>query len=600
MRETQEEPSETAPFTSTLARLLRLLGPYKWPVIGGNLLMLVATACEFVNCSLLGDTINHVKALYVAGELSPGDAFAMIWPFPAAFAAVYIIRLVAYLRGIIIQRNCNMALLGDIRRQFYDYTQKLAFSFHDSEHPGKVITRFTGDLVQMNQFFIAVLQEVTISTLCFIVAPVLLVMISWKLAVLSLATAPIAFIYLYKKLPKQAVLERQVRSSFEGLTSTLKENIAGQLVVKAFAMEDHERERFAGASEEYLHAIDRSVRYRMRTGPVASLIFNVATPVVWLAGGLMAIQGTMEIGLVLKATLYLGIILRSIRALIAAIFQTQASVISAERVFEIFDATSDVRQLPVAVSLPEGPGRVEFRHLWFAYRPDNYVLKDINLVVEPGQMFAIVGPTGSGKSTLVQLIPRFYEATKGSILVDGCDIQEITLDSLRSAISIVFQDTYIFSATVRENIAYARPDAPSEEIVTCAKAAEAHEFITGLEKGYDTFIGESGSTLPGGQKQRVAIARALLKDPRILLLDDSTAAVDPKTETLIRKAVQQLIKGRTTFVIAHRLSTVVAADKIIVMDEGEVVETGTHTELLAEGGLYSDIHARQFGREKAP
>jgi len=389
-------------------------------------------------------------------------------------------------------------------------------------------------------------------------------------------------------------MQENVHSSFENLSSVLKENIAGAQVVRAFGTEDYERRRFDRGSDDYISMLDKTLRYQSRTMPVALLIYRIALVFTWICGGYLVIHKSISLGDLIAVTFYLGMVSQRVMSATSIIVQGQMCLISAEKVFEIFDTKIDVSGPPQGLSLPEGDGLVEFKDVWFAYKDDNYVLRDINFVVEPGMLVAIVGPTGSGKSSLVQTIPRFYDLTRGTISIDGADIQNVELNSLRREIGMVFQDTFLFSTTVRENISYARPDASMDDIIRCAKVAEAHDFIVKMEDGYETTIGERGTTLSGGQRQRIAIARALLKDPRILLLDDSTAAIDPATEKLIRNAIRELIRGRTTFVIAHRLGTVMAADIILVMDNGHIVQRGTHEQLLESDGLYKQIYDEQF------
>jgi len=593
--EASEKPTRSL---HTVKRLLRLFGPYKWRTLTGFSLMFVSSGLALYHYKIVGMSVDRVRqlaeAIKTGVELDRRQAVGCLWPIPAFMLALYVIRILSHCRGAIMVRDSTMALLGELRRKFFDYTQKLAFRFHDETHSGMVVSRFTTDMLRINRFYSALLYWVLDAVLIGTVAATLMFLASWKLALVGLATSPLTCIYLLKKTRQLRPMQESVHSSFENLSSMLKENIAGAQVIRAFGTEDYERRRFDQGSDDYISTVDRTLRFQARAMPVATMIYNMTFVFIWLYGGYLVMNNTLRLGELIAFNYYLSMVSQRVQMVTSIIVQGQMCLISAEKVFEIFDARLDVSTPPQAQQLPAGEGRVEFKDVWFAYEDEKFVLKDINFTVEPGQVVAIVGPTGAGKSTLVQLLPRFYDVTRGVITIDGVDIQRMTLDSLRREIGMVFQDTFLFSTTVKENISYARPDASMEEIIRCAKVAEAHQFIMELEDGYDSIIGERGTTLSGGQRQRIAIARALLKNPRILLLDDSTAAIDPATEKLIRNAIRELIRGRTTFVIAHRLTTVMAADMILVLDHGRIVQRGTHEQLLATDGLYKRIHDEQF------
>jgi ABC-type multidrug transport system fused ATPase/permease subunit len=482
----------------------------------------------------------------------------------------------------------------DLRNAIHSKLSALSFSYHDQAETGQLLSRAVQD-VERIRFLTgrAVLSLVEGALLLVGTAAVLLLM-NPPLAVLALATMPLltqrALHFGRRFRPISLAIQQQLAV----VTTRLEQNLRGARVVKSFAQEDAEIARFERENNRWFDLSAQAARIQAFDIPLMTLIANIGTAFIVWYGGLLVIRSQLTLGELVAFTTYLAQLNQPVRRLgmiIPAIAQAAAS---GERVFEILDATSEVRDAPDAIPLPPVQGHVAFEHVSFSYFGRHQVLKDITFEARPGQVVALLGATGSGKSTIINLIPRFYDPTEGRITIDGYDIRRVTLNSLRDQIGIVLQETTLFAATIRENIAFGRPDASEEEIVEAAMGAQAHDFIMETPKGYDTYVGERGVTLSGGQKQRIAIARALLKNPRILILDDATSSVDTETERLIQLALQELMRRRTSFVIAQRLSTVRMADLILVLEKGRIVARGTHEELLRTSGLYADIYHRQL------
>jgi ATP-binding cassette subfamily B multidrug efflux pump len=378
------------------------------------------------------------------------------------------------------------------------------------------------------------------------------------------------------------------------LTTIIEQNLRGARVVKSFAQEDAENRNFDEANNVWFDLSATAARLRAFNTPLLDFIANVGSVIVLWYGGWQVIQGNLTLGELVAFTTYLGQLVQPVRRVGMIIPAIAMAAASGERIFEILDTPSEVSDAPDAVELPPIRGHVRFDHVSFAYVRRHAVLQDITFEALPGQIVALLGPTGSGKSSIINLIPRFYDPVSGTVSIDGYDLRKVTLSSLRAQVGIVLQETTLFAASMRENIAFGRPDATEEEIIAAAKAAQAHEFIMRMPEGYDTHVGERGVTLSGGQKQRTAIARAILKNPRILILDDATASVDTETERQIQAALAQLMQGRTSFVIAQRLSTVRMADLILVLDKGRIAASGRHADLLEQSPLYAEIYQRQL------
>ncbi|MCI0478326.1 MAG: ABC transporter ATP-binding protein/permease, partial [Anaerolineales bacterium] len=392
-------------------------------------------------------------------------------------------------------------------------------------------------------------------------------------------------------------LSLAVQQQLAVLTTRLEQNLRGARVVKAFAQEDAEIARFDRENARWFDLSVRSSRLQAINEPLINFIANLSTVIIIWYGGLLAIQGQLTLGELVSFTTYLAQLAQPVRRLGQIVPALAIAAAAGTRIFEILDAQSEVRDAPDAMALPPARGLVRFENVSFAYFRRHRVLSNITFDAQPGQVIALLGTTGSGKSTIINLIPRFYDATEGLITIDGHDIRCVTLNSLRDQIGIVLQETMLFATTIRENIAFGCPDAREEEIIEAARAAQAHDFIVATPNGYDTLVGERGITLSGGQRQRVAIARALLKDPRILILDDAMSSVDTETEQLIQKALERLMRGRTSFVIAQRLSTLRMADLILVLEKGRIAARGTHEELLHTSGLYAEIYQQQLKRK---
>lgn len=486
----------------------------------------------------------------------------------------------------------------DIRNAMYDHLQRLPFSFYDKSQTGQLISRATGDIDSLRRFFAFGMLNFVSSLFIFVAVLVICLMKNWKLALLSLSVMP-ALVYAGTRFGKMVRPRfKELRQQFADVTTTIQENVTGARVVRTFAREDYETEKFTKRVDKLLKLNLRIARLWSVFFPVNEFISVLGIILVLWFGGWQIMKGQLTLGEFVAFNMYLMMLMMPVRMLGFIINISQEAIASGQRIFEILDTESEVAESLDAKPLPPVKGHVKFEDVSFGYETgEGLVLKNLNLDVQPGESIALLGATGSGKSTVINLVPRFYDPTAGRITVDGIDIKNVTLESLRQQISIVLQETYLFAASIKDNISYGKADATIEEITAAAKAANIHDFIASLPKEYDTEVGERGVTLSGGEKQRVAIARALLMNPRILILDDSTSSVDTETEHLIQNALATLMKNRTTFVIAQRLSTVKQADKIVILENGEVVESGTHEKLLKKNGIYAEIYDMQFRQQ---
>jgi ATP-binding cassette subfamily B protein len=483
----------------------------------------------------------------------------------------------------------------DLRNRLYNHIQHLPFSYHDHAQTGQLISRCIEDVRSIERFTGYGVAELLRMSLLLVGIVALLFSQNPRLA--AVALLPLAPLGLLTSSFGQRVGKYflAVDNALGELSSRLQENVVGAQVVRAFAREPYEMQRFAGANRVLYDARVKVNSEWSKILPTSHFLVTLGTLLILWFGGGMVLRGEMTIGEMVAFNSYLLMVAGPVQQLTWLVNLAGEAAAGVQRTFEVLDTTPEIETPPGAIQLPPLEGRVEFKEVSFQYYGETArALQDINLSVEPNQVIALIGPTGSGKTSLVNLIPRFYDASHGAVLVDGCNVRTVDLVSLRRQIGIVLQTSLLFSTTVHENIAFGRPEASLEVVVAAAEAAQAHEFIQALPMGYDTLVGERGVTLSGGQRQRVAIARALLMDPRILILDDSTSSVDTQTERLIQQALNRLMEGRTTFVIAHRLSTVKRADLILVMDSGRIVERGTHRQLLAQDGLYREIYELQL------
>jgi len=485
----------------------------------------------------------------------------------------------------------------DLRNEIQKKLTSLSFSFHDQSEAGELLSRAVQDVERIRFLTGRATVRILEGALLLVVTAIVMLVMDYRLALLVLATMPLL---VYRALyfgSRFRPLSQLVQKQLAVLTTAVEQNLRGTREVKAYVQEDAEIERFGRENARWFDLSARSAQMQAVNLPLLFLIANLGYVAIILYGGRQVVQGQITIGEIIAFITYVGQLIEPVRRLGMIIPAVAIAGSAAERIFDILDTVSEVRDEPGAVPIGQIQGRVEFEHVSFSYGRKK-VLNDINFRVEAGQTIALLGSTGSGKSTIISLVPRFYDPSEGRVLVDGTDVRKVTLHSLRSQIGIVMQDTTLFAGTIRENITFGNEQASEEEIIRAARAAQAHEFIIQSAQGYDTRVGERGVTLSGGQRQRLAIARALLMDPRILILDDATASVDAETEHLIQLAFQNLVRGRTTFVIAHRLSTVRNADQIIVMDKGRIQAMGTHETLLTSSRLYVEIYNRQLKRQE--
>jgi ATP-binding cassette subfamily B protein len=575
-----------------LGRSLGYVGRHWPPALGAFVSLLLATASRLA--------IPRLTQVIIDSGISAGSMQVVVRAAVATVGLAVGGSVFSFLQGALSARMAQ-GVAYDLRNQLYTKIQSLSFSYHDRAQTGQLLTRATSDVEMVHRFIGMGFVTFVGAVLMMVGSIVLLFSTDWQLALIILVLVPLTFGVFGSFAGRARPLFTSIQQRLADLNTTLQENLVGVRVVKAFAREAYEADRYALANRN-LYDLNLVVGRMFAVAiPVIFLIANLATVAVYWIGGGQVIAGHISVGRIVAFANYMMMAffpMLMLGMIMAMISQAGAS---AERIFEIIDAQSEVAEKPGAMELPSIEGEVRFEHVEFRYFDKGEpVLKDVNLVARPGQMVALLGATGSGKSTVVALIPRFYDVSKGRVTVDGHDVRDVTLDSLREQIGVVLQETTLFSGSIRENIAFGRPEAPLEDVIAAAEAAEAHDFITSFPDGYETAVGERGVTLSGGQKQRVAIARALLLDPRILILDDATSSVDYETEYRIQRALERLMEGRTSFVIAQRIATVLNADHILVLDQGEIVARGSHEELLQDSPIYAEIYGSQLQGDTEP
>jgi ABC-type multidrug transport system fused ATPase/permease subunit len=560
-------------------RLLAFLRPYRRALGASLALASVAMVGGVAIPFLVGRTVDAIQR---------GDR-SQIPPLVIAILGAGALRLTLSVSRRLIAGRVSLGVEYDLRNRLYSHLQALELGFFDRQQVGQLMSRATVDLQSVRFFLGYGLIFIIQNLLTILLAAAAMVYLKPSLAAITLAPVPfvIAAAARYGRYSRPALQEVQQRIA--ELTADAEENVSGVRVVKAFA---REREQFSRFRQKVSRVFDQSMystRLRAFYNPMISFLPNLGLAAVLLIGGRQVINGSLTLGEFTAFYSYVLMLMFPMRMLGITLGMAQRAVASGNRIFQILDREPQIENPPNACALPTGDGHVQFVGATLSYDDGPPALSDVDLDVKGGETVAIVGPTGSGKTTLAAAIPRLYDLSAGAVLVDGVDVRALDLESLRAAVAIVPEDGFLFSATVRDNIAYARPDATQEEIELAARRAQIHSFIAGLPDGYDTLVGERGLTLSGGQRQRIAIARALVTDPRILILDDATASVDASTEREIKEALREVMRGRTTFVIAHRLSTIALADRVIVMDGGRLVATGTHEELVDESPLYREI-----------
>jgi ABC-type multidrug transport system fused ATPase/permease subunit len=569
------------PYRHTFVRLLGFLEPYK-----GSLIVSIVLAC--------GSQAAQIALVWVTGgvidkAIQPGDSDKL------RMYIILIVGLGVLKAGLMVGRRLisGRQALGvelDMRNTLYARLVRLSFRFYDTHQTGQLMSRATVDLQGVRFFLGYGLIFLFQNALTVLSVTVVLFFVQWELALITLAIVPILTVLAYRYSRISHPTLRDVQQRLADVTTVAEEAIVGVHVVKAFAQEPAEKTKFERRNEAVFGQTITANRQRAFYVPLISFIPMLAQAAVLLFGARMVQNGTLSTGHFISFNLYLGMLVLPLRSLGMWIGQAQRATASGERIFQVMDEKEDVADRPDAIALPRGPGDVRFEGVSFEYLDGRAVLRDIELDVPAGRTVALIGHTGSGKTTLTSLVPRFYDVTAGRVTVDGHDVRDLTLASLRRTVGVISQDPFLFSATVRENIAFGAGDLPQSAVEEVSRAAQAHDFIERLPQGYDTVIGERGITLSGGQRQRLAIARALAVDPRILVLDDATASVDASTEALIRIGLRGAMAGRTTFIIAHRLSTIALADEIVVLDEGRIAARGTHDELIVRSPVYREIY----------
>jgi ATP-binding cassette, subfamily B, multidrug efflux pump len=586
MRHLAEMPDEKAhDRNKVITRLLMLLKPYAWTVTGAMILTLVSAATQGLSPFLIGMAVD--------GAISKNEP-AGLAPIMIALAVVYVIGMFAMRYQILLINKAGQSVLADLRQSVFEKIETLSLQFLESKQAGEIMSRLINDIDALNNFFSQALAQMIGSVISLVGIAVAMFFLNWKLAFAVIVMVPLLLLTTqqFSKLARNAF--RKTRTTIGDVSADLEEELGGVKVAQAFNRTDANVRKFAERNAANRDANVSATAVTSAFSPAMDVLSTVDTAFVAVLGGAQVISGAISVGVVVAFLQYVQGFFRPIQTVAQMWTMAQSAFAAAERVFELLDIVPTIVDAPDAVTVSRIDGWVKFENVTFEYDTDEPVLCGASFEIKPGQTIALVGPTGAGKSTLVSLISRMYDATSGRVLVDQQDVRGFTQKSLRSQMGIVTQEPFLFSGTIMDNIRYGRLDATDEEVFAAAKAANADQFISLLPDGYNSEVGERGKLLSQGQRQLLSIARAVLADPRILIMDEATASIDTQTEVLIQKALQKLLHGRTSFIIAHRLSTVRNADLVLVIEEGEIVERGTHTELMSKGGLYADLYNRQF------
>ena len=619
-----KRPKRGRPSFKNLGRAIRFLGHYRNITLAAYAALFLSTGAQLLVPQLVQNILDAVTRGMMAQQIATQPAqvqstvvsqagmtmeeFNSILANPLAplYWSIALILVLAVVRGLFafaqsyMSEKAGQSVAFDFRNDLFAKIQRLSFSYHDRNRTGQLMIRATDDVEKVRLFIGQGLLLAVQAVVLLTGALIMLLFTNLQLTLVILPILPVAMVMFMVFGAVTQPLFVKVQQKLSALNTILQENLAGIKVVKAFATEPSEQKRFDAAADTLMQQQITVARIFSFLFPVIFLIAQLGQAAVLYFGGNQIIAGTLTIGEWQKFSLYLVYVFFPLGQLGFIISQMSQAAASANRVYEILDAHNEVTDKPDAQPLPPVEGAVIFDAVSFRYfGSTDLVLNDVSFAAKPGQTVAILGATGSGKSSVINLIPRFYDVTGGRILIDGFDVRDVTIESLRRQIGIVLQETNLFTGTIRDNIAFGRPDATDEEVVAAAQAAAAHDFITGFPEGYATPVGERGTTLSGGQKQRIAIARALLLNPRILILDDSTSAVDVQTEVLIQNALDRLMEGRTSFVIAQRISTVLTADNIIVLEKGKIVAQGRHADLIESSPIYADIYRSQLVEDPA-
>ncbi|MCX7681581.1 MAG: ABC transporter ATP-binding protein/permease [Anaerolineae bacterium] len=568
-----------------LLRLARLLKPYRWHMALATMCMLISSGAGLVTPYLTKVAIDS----HIASGDTKGLLLTCLW-LAVALTCIYLASAAqSYLLSWVGQR-----VLATLRGQLFRHLQALSVPYHDKHIIGVTISRVTNDVEVINELLSQGLIGMVGDGILLIGTIVVMIAMETRLALLTYSVLPVMVLTTVWFSRRARVAFRETRERIGAVVGDLAENLSGIRVIQAFAQEEHTQERFREVNRANRDATINAMSLSFIFLPAVDILGILAVCIVLLVGGMMAARGHVTIGVVVAFMAYVSRFFDPIQDMSQIYTTLQAATAGGERVLELLDSRPDVQDRPGAITLPPIKGRVELRDVSFSYDSERGVLHNINMVIEPGETIALVGPTGAGKTSIANLIARFYEVSNGAVLIDGYDVRDVTAESLHRQMGLVPQDPFLFPGTIADNIRFGRPTASMEDVVRAAVLANADAFIRALPEGYETRILEGGVNLSVGQRQLICIARALLVDPRLLILDEATSSVDTVTEALIQEALERLLQGRTAIVIAHRLSTVRRADRIYVIDGGRIVECGTHRELLARGGLYRTLYEQQF------